>query len=233
MPLMFRQPRAVIFTPYGQRRQRRGLPRWLWLLLAGTALGVATVLWVQERVLPPRLSAEASASLSETLAQTDSERTRLRAELSTATGQLQAALEAKKSLGTELATQRNLVQRLQADLASLVESLPPDPRDTPVAVRAARFAVAGGMLNYDIVLTRDRAGSSPLTGLMQLVVTGEPAPRGASSVALKPVPVSMGRLEVLRGSVPLPEGFRPRQTTVQLLDRVAGKVLGSRVWLVK
>lgn len=230
---MFRQPRAVIFTPYGQRRQRRGLPRWLWLLLAGAALGVGGVLWVQERVLPPRLSAEASASLSESLAQAESERTRLRAELSTATLQLQAALEAKKSLSGELATQRSLVQRLQADVASVVDALPADPRDTPVAVRAARFAVAGGMLNYDIVLTRERAGSNPLAGLMQLVVTGEPAQRGATSLSSKPVPVSMGRVEILRGSVPLPEGFKPRQTTVQLLDRMAGKVLGTRVWLVK
>jgi hypothetical protein len=36
----------------------------------------------------------------------------------------------------------------------------------------------------------------------------------------------------LRGSLPLPDAFVPRQTTIQVLDRVGGKVLGMRVMLV-
>jgi hypothetical protein len=38
---------------------------------------------------------------------------------------------------------------------------------------------------------------------------------------------------VVRGSLALPDGFRPRQTTVQVLDRPGGKLLGMRVILVK
>jgi len=33
----------------------------------------------------------------------------------------------------------------------------------------------------------------------------------------------------VRGSLPLPQGFRPQQTTIQVLDRVGGKLLGMRV----
>jgi hypothetical protein len=43
------------------------------------------------------------------------------------------------------------------------------------------------------------------------------------------VPVSVGLYDAVRGSVPLPQGFKPRQTTVQVLDKVGGKVMGSRV----
>jgi hypothetical protein len=37
----------------------------------------------------------------------------------------------------------------------------------------------------------------------------------------------------VRGSQALPDGFKPRETTIQVLDRVAGKPLGMRVMLVK
>jgi len=65
-------------------------------------------------------------------------------------------------------------------------------------------------------------------------VVGGESERGAqTTVALKPIALSIGSHEIVRGSAPLPDGFRPRQTTVQVLDRVAGKPLGMRVMLVK
>jgi hypothetical protein len=33
----------------------------------------------------------------------------------------------------------------------------------------------------------------------------------------------------VRGSVPLPQGFKPRQTTIHVLDKVGGKLMGLRV----
>jgi hypothetical protein len=83
------------------------------------------------------------------------------------------------------------------------------------------------------VLTRERGGGKPLAGVMQLVVAGESAAGTESSVNLKPVALTIGSHEVVRGSLPLPAGFKPRQTTVQVLDRVANRPLGMRVLLVK
>jgi hypothetical protein len=120
------------------------------------------------------------------------------------------------------------VQRLREDVASLVAALPPDPRNTPVAVRAARFEVQGDALAYHVVLSRERAGRNPFGGVMQLVVAGASG-RADDTVTLGPVPVSVGLYDTVRGSLPLPQGFKPRQTTIQVLDKVGGKLMGLRV----
>lgn len=226
--------KPVAFDYGGRRRSGWRVPRWLVLLLGGALAGAGGVIYVQERVLPPRLTMDASAELKTAFEQADVERTRLKADLAQTTKKLDAALAEKKTQASELAGSRDSVDRLRQDLAAVVAALPPDPRSGQVEVRAARFAASGGMLAYDVVLTR--AGGSnarPLPGVLQLVVTGAAPQKPETSVALKPIALSMGTHEVLRGSVPLPEGFRPQQTTVQILDKPAGKVLGMRLMLVR
>lgn len=230
---MSARSRPVPFEPYGRRRSRWRLPRWLVLLLAGIAVGAGSVVVIQERYLPPRLSAAESAKLSKAFEQAEAQRLRLTSELSGTTKRLETALAERKGLADELAVSRATAERLRDDVASVVASLPPDPRGGVVEVRAGQFTAKGGMLAYDVVLTRGRATGKPIAGVMQLAVTGESARGGASTVALQSVAVSLGSHQVVRGSLPLPEGFRPHQTTVQVLDRVGGKPLGMRVMLVK
>jgi multidrug efflux pump subunit AcrA (membrane-fusion protein) len=230
---MFRRSHEPTFFTRGRPRSRWRLPGWLWLLLFGLAAGAAGLLLVQERYLPTRLSAEASAALRSAYEQADAERQRLAQALQQNQQKLELALAEKQSLAKELGSSRSTVERLQAGLAGVVEALPPDPRKGQVAVRAARFTASGGMLAYDVVLTRERTGSQPMNAVMQLVVSGGTTGRGDSAVALKPVALALGRHEVLRGSLALPAGFVPHQATVQVLDRPAGKLLGMRVWLLK
>jgi hypothetical protein len=225
---MFGSSKPIPFDPYRRRRSRRGPPRWLVLVLLGIGLGVAGVLYVQERHLPPRLSAEASARLRQSFERADAERQRLQAELSATAGRLRGTLEENKRLASEVGARGESVQRLRQDIASLVASLPPDPRNAPVAVRAARFEVQGDSLAYSVVLSRDRAGKNPFDGVMQLVVAGASG-RADDTVALAPVPVSVGLYDTVRGSLPLPQGFKPRRTTIHVLDKAGGKIVGMRV----
>ena len=219
---------------YGRRRAGWRVPRWLLLLLGGCLAGAGGVIYVQERLLPPRLTRDASAHLQSAFESADAERTRLAAGLAQTTRRLEAALGEQKTLTADLAGSRAAAERLRDDVAAVVTALPPDPRGGAVEVRAARFAASGGMLAYDVVLTRAGGNSArPLTGVLQLVVTGATAQRPETTVALKPIALSMGPHEVLRGSLPLPDGFRPHQTTVQVLDRPAGKVLGMRLLVVR
>jgi hypothetical protein len=230
---VFGRSRPVVFESYGRRRSRWRLPRWLVLLAGGVVAGAAGVVAVQERYLPPRLSASASAALSSALEHAEGERSRLAEELGAARKQVEVALSDKRTRAEELAASRATTDRLRDDLTSVIASLPPDPRGGNVEVRAGRFTARGGLLSYDVVLTRERNTGQPMPGVMQVVVAGQSDRGTESTVALNPVALSVGSREVVRGSQPLPQGFRPRQATVQVLDRVAGKPLGMRVMMVK
>jgi hypothetical protein len=209
------------------------LPRWLVLLLCGIALGAGGVIYVQERHLPPRLSADATTDLRTSFEQAEAGRLRLKSELAETAQRLATAVADKKGLADELDASRAATERLREEVASLVSALPPDPRGGVIEVRAARFAVMAGALAYDVVLSRERAGGKALPGVMQLVVEGESGRGTATTVNLEPVAISVGNHASLRGSLRLPEGFQPRQTTIQLLDRVGGRLLGRRVMVVK
>jgi hypothetical protein len=43
----------------------------------------------------------------------------------------------------------------------------------------------------------------------------------------------VGSHEVVRGTQPLPDGFRASQATITVLDRAEGRQLGMRVMFVK
>ena len=230
---MLGRSRPIPFNPYGRRRSGFRLPRWLVLLLLGVAAGVAGVIVVQERYLPPRLSADASVKLSAAFDQADADRLRLKGELAETTKRLETTRAERQALTDELAASRATTTQLRDDVASVVAQLPPDPRGGSVEVRAGRLGVKAGQLLYDVVLTRERAAGKPMAGVLQLVVTGEGARGADSSVPLKPIVLSIGNHLVVRGSVPLPEGLRPRQATIQVLDRAGGKLLGMRVILVR
>lgn len=230
---MFRRSREVSFSRYDQRRSAWRLPRWLWLLLAGTALGAGGVVYVQEEHLPPRLTAEASARTTAAYEKADAERLRLTQVQLQLKAELTAANDARQKQAAELAAGRATIDRLQNELAVLVDAFPPDPRRGPVAVRAMRFVDAGNTLAYDLALSRERGNTKALAATLQIVVTGDHKGRGESAITLPPVPVSLGPQAVLRGAQPLPEGFRPRQATVRILGGQGGPLLGMRVGLVR
>jgi hypothetical protein len=230
---MWGQSKPVVLERYGRRRSRFTLPRWLVLLLLGLAGGAAGVVFVQERYLPPRLSAAASEELKASYQQADSERARLRTDLASTSQRLDAALAERKKLADELAATRDTAERLRGDVAAAVAALPPDPRGGAVEVRAARLTTRGAELVYEVVISRERASGKPMSGVMQLVVGGESSKGGDGTARLKPVALTLGSYEVLRGSLAMPDGFRARQATINVLDRVDGKPLGMRVMLVK
>jgi hypothetical protein len=225
--------KPVVFNPYGRRRARWRPPAWLVLLAVGIAVGAAGVVLVQERYLPPRLSATDSAALRSEYAQADSERARLRRELESTSKRLDAALADKKALADDLGAARQSVERLRGDVASLATALPADPRGGVVQVRSARFSTEGGKLYYDVILSRDRTAGKTMPGVLQLVVAGAPKGKPETSVKLTPVAISMGPVESVRGGLPLPDGFDPRQATINVLDRPDGRLLGMRVINVK
>lgn len=209
------------------------MPRWLVLLLLGMAAGAAGVIYVQERHLPPRLSASESAQLRSSFAEADAERQRLQGELTETASKLDASAAENTRLGEELAANRQSTDRLRGDVAFVAAALPPDPRGGAVEVRAARITRAGQALAYEVALAREGATGKPLAGVMQLVASGDSARGGETTISLEPVAITVGSHQVLRGAAPLPEGFLPRQCTIRVLDRPGGQLLGMRVMYVR
>jgi hypothetical protein len=230
---MFGRPKPVVIS-YGRRRTGPRVPRWLVLLAFGIAVGAGGLWLAQEKWLPPRLSADASRELRTNFDQADAERKSLAAQLAATTRELQTAQATAQRQTQELAAPRAEAQKLRDDMAALIAALPADPRGGAVEIRAGRFAAQGNALAYDLVLTRDaKVATTPLSAALQLNVLGL-TPRGAeTTIALKPVDISVGGHALVRGTLPLPDGVRPRQVTVQVLDAPGGKSLGMRIMLVK
>jgi hypothetical protein len=222
-----------MFDSLGGRRPRRRVPGWLLLTLFGLLAGAGGVIFVQERYLPPRLSAAESASLRRVFEQADGQRGQLKAELAQLRQQLLSLEAERRQLEQQLAASKAVAERLRDDLALTVQSLPPDPRGGSVEVRAGQFSARPGALDYLLVLTRDGSPRKSLSGVVRFTVSGDAAQGGPGTVAPQPIALSMLGHEVVRGSLPLPEGFRPVQTTVQVLDQAAGKPLGMRVLRVR
>lgn len=226
---MFGSRKAVVFDPYRGRR-RRSVPTWLLLLILGIALGIAAVVTVQQKLLPPRLSTTESQALREAFQKADAERQRLLQERDSLQQQLDKASAEGRERSTALGAAQSEAERARADLAKLLATLPPDPRAARnvVEVRAGRFTARRGSMDYEIVLTQRKA-ARPLAGVMQIVVAGASAGGKPTTLTMQPVILSVAGHEIVSGSVRLPDDFTPRQTTVQVLDRPAGRSLGMRV----
>jgi hypothetical protein len=229
---MHGQFKPVAFEPLGRQRSSWRPPRWLVVLVLGAAAGTGGVIVAQEQLLPPRLSAAESSALRTQLAQAEQDRDRARSDLSATTQRLDATVAERKALADELAADRERTKNSRADQDFLIAALPPDPRPGAVEVRAARLIKQRGALGYEVLLTRSKGGNSPLAGVMQFVVTGS-AGGVERHITLEPIKVNVGSALSLRGSLPLPETFNPKLTTINVLDRVGGKTLGMRVMYVQ
>jgi hypothetical protein len=230
---MFGRSKPVVIS-YGRRRSGWRPPRWLVLLLFGMAVGAGSLWLLQEEYLPPRLTPEASRELRTAYEQADAERSSLKVQLATTAQQLEAVQAARKKQDQAMAAPMATAQRLRDELAALIDVIPPDPRGGAVAIRAARFAMKDSALAYDVLLSRDSGDTGkPLTGVMQFNVLGVTARGAETKFALDPVDVSIGSHALVHGTLPLPDGVRARQVTINVLDGPGGKPLGMRIMTVR
>jgi hypothetical protein len=229
MTMLLSPSKPVAFYSSSRRRHRLRPPRWLVLLLVGTGLGIGGVIFVQEKYLPPRISAAAGEQLRSSLSSSEVARAKQDADLTETSRRLAASLSERKQLADELADSRAAAGRLQEDLKAIVSTLPPDPRGGVVEIRAGRFVATGTSLNYTVVLSRGKATEAALPVSVQYVVSGDGA-RGASTVFTSATQAaSVGSSSIQHGTLSLPDGLKPRQVAIRILDRSGGKSLGTRV----
>jgi len=230
---MFGRSKPVPFKPYalGPTKPARRMPRWLVWLLIGMVLGVAAVLFVQQKYLPPRLSAHESQQLQARLAQLDSALSQSQTQLAQANDTIRAQQAERERLAGELERAQAALQPLKNDLALLQEVLPPDPRGGELQIRAGRFYNRDEGLSYHLVLTREK-GDKPFKGTVNFAVEGRYPNGRSATITLEPIALDMTRYENVQGVVPLPDGLHASQITTRILDgnerMQAMRVINSR-----
>ena len=236
---LFGRPKEIIFDP-GRGARRGQLPAWLPWIGSGMIAGALCLFFIQENVGPPRLTPAQSQKLQlerdEAVQAKDNAerretetRSSLQARLDNALGELDQVRGELDRRNAASASADATIAGLRRDVALYEDMLPPDPRGNAVGIRAARFAREKGALNYHVLLSRQQGGK-PFDGTLQMVVTGKKASGTPERVTLPAVPVQVGEYLHVKGLEELPSGFEPNQTSIRVLDKVAGQQVGMRVF---
>src|SRR5690554_6704237 len=227
---MFGSSKRHAFRPtaYGQSR-RRGIPRWLVLMLTGIVLGAGGLLFLQKSYGPTRLTVEQSEQLHYDLNSSNMHKQRLQVQLNQHAQDLKVARGRIETQETELQRRQAEIDRLSSDLALFTETAPDDPRGTSPGIRAVSFNYEDGRLDYHILVMQDADKAQQFTGEVSLTAAGRYSNGRNGNVELEPFPVSLERYTHLQGTLEVPEGFTPREVTIQIRADGSDKVSAMRV----
>jgi len=227
---MFGSSKRQAFRPtaYGSSR-RRGIPRWLVLLLTGIVLGAGGLLFLQKSYGPTRLTVEQSEQLHYDLNSANMDKQRLQSQLNQHIQELKEANARIQSQDTELRERQAEIDRLSSDVALFTETAPADPRGTSPGIRAVSFNFADGQLDYHILVMQDADKVEPFSGEVTLTAAGRYSNGRNANEELAPFPISLERYTHLQGTVEVPEGFTPREVTIQIRADGSDRVSAMRV----
>lgn len=227
---MFGSSKRHAFRPtaYGQSR-RRGIPRWLVLMLTGIVLGAGGLLFLQKSYGPTRLTVEQSEQLHYDLNSANMDKQRLQVQLSQHAKDLKSAHARIETQDAELQRLQTEIDRLSSDVALFTETAPEDPRGTSPGIRAVSFNFEDGKLDYHILVMQDADKAQPFSGEVTLTAAGRQSNGRNGNVELEPFPISLERYTHLQGTVDVPEGFTPREVTIQIRAEGSERVSAMRV----
>ncbi|MGB6242875.1 MAG: hypothetical protein WBF69_10400 [Castellaniella sp.] len=224
-------------TPYGYtRRSRRGIPRWLLLLITGIVLGAGGVLFLQRSYGPQRLTVEQSEQLRMDLNTANLENQRINTESKTLRQNLEQTQAAQKQQDSQIELLRKHAADMEAGVAGLIAAIPPDPRGTSPGIRSADMVLGSEGLSYQVLLIQDlKEGNTQvpnMRGEVKLIGSGTYPNGNTAYVDLGSQPLNMGRYTVISGQTELPKAYRLHQVTVQIMGEDSDKVIATRTFRV-
>lgn len=227
---MFGSSRRQAFRPtaYGSSR-RRGIPRWLVLILTGIVLGAGGLLFLQKSYGPTRLTVEQSEQLHYDLNSANLDRQRLQSQLNQHVQELKEANARIQSQEARLKELQAEVDKLNSDIALFVATAPDDPRGTSPGIRAVNLSYANGQLDYHMLVMQDADKARPFTGEVVLTAAGRYSNGRSGHEQLTPFPISLERYAHLQGTLEVPDGFTPREVTIQIRAQGSDRVVAMRV----
>ncbi|HWK71004.1 MAG TPA: DUF6776 family protein [Burkholderiaceae bacterium] len=215
-------------TAYGSTRSRRRIPRWLVLMLTGVVLGAGGLLFLQKSYGPVRLTVEQSEQLHYDLNSVNMDKQRLQSQLNQQTRDLTETRANLQAQADELKKAKEEAAKLTSDLQLFVDAMPADPRGTSPGIRAATFEAKDGYLHYLILVMQDEGKTDTFTGQAELNVAGRYANGRSGYVDLPAFKVELQRYTHLDGTLPLPEGFTPRQVSIKITREGSEKTVATR-----
>lgn len=232
---LFSSNKRVVFQPtaYGSTRRKRGVPRWLVLILTGIVLGAGGLLFLQKSYGPPRLTAEESERLHQDLNSANIDKQRLQSELNRQTRELEKAQTSLSEQQKRMEDAQVQLQAVEHDLQLLLKDIPPDPRGTSPGIRAAELTSEAGKLNYQILVMQDDSEAATFTGKMTLVVEGRYPNGRTNTVTLDPIDIAVDRYEYVTGTVDLPDNLTGRQVTIRITEEDSTRLSATRTIRVR
>ncbi|HLS43066.1 MAG TPA: DUF6776 family protein [Paenalcaligenes sp.] len=206
-------------TAYGYSRRKRRIPRWLVLMLTGVVIGVGGLLFIQTSYGPTRLTTEQSEQLHFELNSANAENQRLQSQLAQVSRELDDAQNQLESQRNKIENHDATVAGLQRDIDLFTEAMPADPRGTSPGIHAANFRFADGRLHHSILVMQSANFDSTFAGQMKLVVTGRYTNGRTGHIEVEPFDISVDRYNYVEGDSAMPEGFTPRQVTIQIFEQ--------------
>jgi hypothetical protein len=217
-------------TPYGYTRRSKGIPRWLVLMLTGIALGAGGVLFLQRSYGPPRLTAEQSEQLRMDLNSATLDKQRLQTETKQLKENLDRATRMTESQAEKITQLQREYTQLESGVSGLIEAIPADPRGTSPGIRASSMVSNGKQLSYHALLIQDadEDGTKAFDGEIKFVASGSYRSGQSAHVDIATLPLHLMRYTEVRGEATLPDGFRPRQVTIQITPAGSDKIAATR-----
>lgn len=239
------------------RRSRR-MPRGVVTLITGILIGAGGYWFLQTNYGPPRLTIEDSAKLNASLTELTQNKQNLELRLEDAQKQITALQSETKALAivgqtpaastssaTTPAVSNNVsdattfnpitplpkqAQVLQAqDIATLRQTLPPDPANTPVGLRVGNFTGSMGSLGYELVLTKRDETGPDFPARVEIVAEGRYRNGKIGYSHLDPINVTANEYVKLTGNVNLSQPtLTPRLVEVRVVNTQNRSVLASR-----
>lgn len=198
-------------------------------MLTGIVLGAGGLLFLQKSYGPTRLTVEQSEQLHYDLNSANLDKQRLQSQLNQHIQELKDAKARIASQDAELQKRQAEIDKLNSDVALFVETAPADPRGTSPGIRAVNFNFEDGQLDYHILVMQDADKAQPFNGNVTLVAAGRYSNGRNGTEQLTPFPVSLERYTHLQGTVEVPEGFTPREVTIQIRADGSERVSAMRV----
>lgn len=231
---MFGSSRKTVFKPstFEPGRRDRRVPRWLVLLCVGIVLGAGGLLFFQHNYGPQQLTVEASQKLLSDLNSVTLERQSLQAQLTEAQSQREQSQSTQEKATGDLAQANERIATLTQTLQILQDAVPADPRGGNIGVRWGEFVSRDGGVGYRALIMREQADKlSAFQGQVVVELAGTRNGR-ADTIVSQPASFTLERFAPLQGTVPLPDGFVPRQATLRVSD-AQGRAQAMRVYFVR